>query len=157
MLYNVDILEVDKKIRQIALEHLARREHTRFTLREKLIQKGFLHQSVEAVLDSLIEQGFLNEERFCEAFIQKRIRQGYGPIKITAECHQYGINNDIIFSQLPQEEDFWLDAIQKILLKKFRPSQLRKEQLRQIRYFQYRGFKLDQIKASLKIYLHQTK
>ncbi len=157
MLYNVDILEVDKKIHQIALEHLARREHTRFTLREKLMQKGFLHQSVEAVLDSLIEQGFLNEERFCEAFIQKRIRQGYGPIKITAECHQYGINNDIIFSQLPQEEDFWLDAIQKILLKKFRPSQLRKEQLRQIRYFQYRGFKLDQIKASLKIYLHQTK
>ena len=157
MLYNVDILEVDKKIHQIALEHLARREHTRFTLREKLMQKGFLHQSVEAVLDSLIEQGFLNEERFCEAFIQKRIRQGYGPIKITAECHQYGINNDIIFSQLPQEEDFWLDAIQKILLKKFRPSQLRKEQLRQIRYFQYRGVKLHQIKASLKIYLHQTK
>lgn len=157
MLYNVDISEVDKKIHQIALEHLARREHTRFTLREKLMQKGFLHQSVEAVLDSLIEQGFLNEERFCEAFIQKRIRQGYGPIKIAAECHQYGINNDIIFSQLPQEEDFWLDAIQKILLKKFRPSQLRIEQLRQIRYFQYRGFKLDQIKASLKIYLHQTK
>lgn len=155
MSYNDNVLKIDKNIHQIAINHLARREHTRFTLREKLMQKGFLHQSVEAVLDSLIEQGFLNEERFCEAFIQKRIRQGYGPIKITAECHQYGINNDIIFSQLPQEEDFWLDAIQKILLKKFRPSQLHKE--RQIRYFQYRGFKLDQIKASLKIYLHQTK
>ena len=157
MLYNVQVLEIDKKIRQIALDHLARREHTRFTLREKLMQKGFSHQSVEAVLDILIQQGLLNEERFCEAFIQKRIRQVYGPIRITAECHQYGINNDIIFSQLPQDEEFWLAAIQKILQKKFRPSHLPKEQLRQIRYLQYRGFKLDQIKTSQKIYLHQTK
>ncbi|KAF5282914.1 hypothetical protein FQR65_LT14114 [Abscondita terminalis] len=69
------------------------------------MQKGFLHQSVEAVLDMLIQQGFLNEQRFCEAFIQKRIRQGYGPIRISAECHQYGINNEIIFSQLPQDEE----------------------------------------------------
>ncbi len=156
MLNNVEALEIDKKIYQIALDHLARREHTRFTLREKLMQKGFLHQSVEAVLDFLIQQGFLNEERFCEAFIQKRIRQGYGPIRIIAECHQFVINNDIIFSQLPQEE-FWLAAIQKILQKKFRPSRLPKEQLRQIRYLQYRGFKLSQIKASQEIYLNRIK
>ncbi len=50
--------------------------------------------------------------------------------------------NDIIFSQLTQDEDFWLGAIQKILQKKFQPSHLPKEQLCQIRYFQYRGFKL---------------
>lgn len=157
MLNNVEVLEIDKKIHQIALDHLARREHTRFTLREKLMQKEFLHQSVEAVLDILIQQGFLNEERFCEAFIQKRTRQGYGPIRIIAECQQYGVSNDIIFSQLSQDEEFWLAAIQKILKKKFTPTRLLKEQLRQIRYFQYRGFKLEHIKKSQKIYLHQTK
>ncbi|MFZ0219164.1 MAG: regulatory protein RecX [Candidatus Aquirickettsiella sp.] len=151
MLYDDGFFEVDKNIHQIALDHLARREHTRFTLREKLMQKGFLHQLVETVLDTLIQEGFLNEVRFCESFIQKRIRQGYGPIRITAECHQYGLSNDIISSQLPQDEEFWLAAIQKILQKKFRPSSLPKEQLRQIRYLQYRGFKIDQIKASLKI------
>ncbi|OIZ94451.1 hypothetical protein A1D18_06350 [Candidatus Rickettsiella isopodorum] len=156
MLYDA-VLEIDKNIYQIALDHLARREHTRFTLREKLVKKGFLHQSIGAVLDILTQQGFLNEVRFCETFIQKRIRQGYGPIRITTECHQYGISNDIIFSQLPQDEEFWLTIIQKTLQKKFRPSCLLKEQSRQIRYLQYRGFKLSQIKASLKIYLHQTK
>ncbi|MGC1854422.1 MAG: regulatory protein RecX [Candidatus Aquirickettsiella sp.] len=151
------VLEIDKKIHQIALEHLARREHTRFMLREKLMQKGFSHQSVEVVLDILTQQGFLNEERFCEAFIQKRIRQGYGPVRITAECHQYGVNNDLIFSQLPQDEEFWLTAIQKILQKRFRPNHLHKDQLHQIRYLQNRGFKIVQIKASLKIYYDQTK
>lgn len=157
MTYKANVLEIDKNIYQIALNHLARREHTRFMLREKLMRKGFSHQSVEAVLDILIQQGFLNEERFCEAFIQKRIRQGYGPMRISAECHEYGINNDIIFSQLPKDEEFWLAAIQKILKKKFQPNSPPKEQLRQIRYLQYRGFKLDQIKASQKIYLNQTK
>lgn len=138
--------EINKDLHQIALNYLARREHTRFTLREKLMQKGFLHQSVDAVLDILIQQGFLNEERFCEAFIQKRIRQGYGPIRIAAECKQYGINNDIIVSQLPQEEEFWLAIIQKISQKKFQSNPLPKEQMRQRRYLQYRGFKLEQIK-----------
>jgi regulatory protein len=154
---SANILEIDKNIQQIALDHLARREHTRFTLRKKLMQKGFLHQSVDAILDILIQQGFLNEERFCETLIQKRIRQGYGPSRITAECQKYGISNDLIFSQLPQDEEFWLAAIQKILQKKFRPNCLPKEKLRQIRYLQYRGFKLDQITVSQKIYLHQTK
>ena len=138
--------EINKDLHQIALNYLARREHTRFTLREKLMQKGFLHQSVDAVLDILIQQGFLNEDRFCEAFIQKRIRQGYGPIRIAAECKQYGINNDIIVSQLPQEEEFWLAIIQKISQKKFQSNPLPKEQMRQRRYLQYRGFKLEQIK-----------
>jgi SOS response regulatory protein OraA/RecX len=60
------------------------------------------------------------------------------------------VNNDIIFSQLPKDEEFWLAAIQKILKKKFQPNPPPKEQLRQIRYLQYRGFKLEQIKASQK-------
>ena len=157
MVYKVKALEIDKNIHQIALDYLARREHTRLTLREKLMQKGFSHQSVENVLDSLIQHGFLNEKRFCEAFVQKRIKQGYGPVRITAECHQYGLNKEIISSQLPQDKEFWLAIIQKILEKKFRFSHLPKEQLRQIRYLQHRGFKLDQIKASQKIYLHQAK
>jgi regulatory protein len=153
MTRNDGIIEIDKNIHQVALNHLARREHTRFTLREKLMQKGFSHQLVETVLDTLIQQGFLNEERFCEAFIQKRIRQGYGPVRIIAECHQYGINNDIISSQLPQDEEFWLAAIQKILQKKFPASKQPNEPLRQIRYLQYRGFKLNHIKKTQKIYL----
>lgn len=153
---SANVIEIDNHLYQIALDYLARREHTRLTLREKLMQKGFLHQSVEAVLDILIQRGFLNEERFCETFIQKRIRQGYGPIRIAAECKKYGLSNAIIFSQLSQEEKFWLAAIQKILQKKFRSSYQPKEQLHQIRYLQYRGFTLDQIKASQKIYLQQN-
>lgn len=148
MVYRTKSLEIDKDIYQIALNYLAKKEHTRLTLREKLVQKGFSHQSVENALDSLIEHGFLNEQRFCEAFIQKRIKQGYGPVRIAAECRQYGLNKEIIFSQLPQDEEFWLVAIEKVLQKKFRSSLQPKEQLRKIRYLQCRGFTLNQIKMA---------
>ncbi len=148
MVYKVKGAEIDNNIHQIALNYLARSEHTRLTLREKLLRKSFTQQSVESVLDILIEQGFLNEQRFCEAFIQKRIKQGYGPVRITAECHQYGLSKEIIFSQLPQDEEFWLVAIQKVLQKKFRANHQPKEQLRKIRYLQYRGFTHDQIKMA---------
>ncbi len=150
MLSDNNASEIDKNIYQIALRHLEKREHTRLTLRKKLMQKGFLHQSIDAVLDNLSQQKFLDETRFCEMLIQKRIRQGYGPLRIIAECHQYGITDTVILNQLPQDETFWLLIIQKILTKKFKPNHLLKEQLRQIRYLQNRGFRLDQIKASQK-------
>lgn len=157
MAYEVKGVKIDSDIHKIALNYLARKEHTRLTLQEKLLRKGFSQQSVDATLDILIQHGFLNEQRFCEAFIQKRIKQGYGPVRIVAECHQYGLNKEIILSQLPQDEEFWLAVIQKVLEKKFHFRHHPKEQLRQMRYLQYRGFKLNQIKASQEIYLHRIK
>jgi regulatory protein len=148
-----NVVEVDKNIRQIALNHLARREYTRFMLKEKLLQKGFLQQSVDVVLDSLSQQGFLNDERFCEAFIARRIRQGYGPIRIAIECQKYGISEAVINAQLPQDMEIWLAIIHKIREKKFSFCQQAQEKPRQIRYLLYRGFSLSQIKESQKITL----
>lgn len=113
-----DTIKNNEKIRQVALSYLAKSEYTRFTLREKLVRKGFLHQVVEAVLDSLAQQGFLNDARFCEVFITRRVRQGYGPIRIRAECRQYGISEEIITSQLQQDKEFWLTAINTVRQKK---------------------------------------
>lgn len=150
---NASFAEVDNNIRSIALSHLARREHTRFMLKEKLLQKGFLQQSVEMVLDILSQQGFLSDERFCEAFIARRIRQGYGPIRIVIECQKYGISDEIINAQLPQDEEIWLAIINKIRQKKFSFGKQSQEKPRQIRYLLYRGFSLSQIKESQKVEL----
>ncbi|EDP45830.1 regulatory protein RecX [Rickettsiella grylli] len=151
MLSEKNASEIDKNIYHIALRYLAQKEHSRCTLRKKLIQKGFLQQSINVVLDNLSQQKLLDDVRFCESFIQKRIRQGYGPLRIIAECHQYGIADTIILDQLPQDETFWVAIIQKILKKKSKSNDFLKSPLRQIRYLQHRGFKLDQIKVSQKI------
>jgi regulatory protein len=145
------IEEVDKNIRQIALSYLARREYSRFMLKERLRQKGFLPRSVDMMLDILSQQGFLNDERFCEAFIARRIRQGYGPIRIAMECQKYGLSEAIISAQLPQDGEIWLALINKIRQKKFSSCKQSQEKPRQIRYLLYRGFSLSQIKESQKV------
>lgn len=146
-------VEADKKIYQIALNYLAKREYSRLMLKERLRQKGFLSQSIEIVLDILNQQGLLNDKRFCEAFIARRIRQGYGPIRIAIECQKYGISEAIINTQLPQDEEIWLAIIHKIREKKFSSCQQAQEKPRQIRYLLYRGFSLSQIQESQKITL----
>ena len=150
---NTDSIHGDKKkIIHAALNYLARREYSELMLQKKLLQKGFSVHSIRAALQQLIQEGSLNDQRFCEAFITNRLRQGYGPVRIALELRQQGINEEIITLHLQANDSIWLDCIKKIQQKKFPtpPSDL-KEKLRQINYLQYRGFRLDQIKESLKI------
>lgn len=144
--------EDNLKTRCAALSYLARREYSERMLQKKLLQKGFSPHSIQATLQQLIQEKFLNDERFCEAFITNRLRQGYGPVRIALELRQQGVSEETITSQLQQNESVWLDCIKKIQQKKFSsPSDNLKEKLRQINYLQYRGFRLDQIKESFKL------
>lgn len=144
--------EDKQKTRCAALSYLARREYSELMLQKKLLQKGFSAHSIQATLQQLIQEGLLNDERFCETFITNRIRQGYGPVRIALELRQQGVSEKTVTSQLQQNESVWLDCIKKIQQKKFSSSSGDlKEKLRQLNYLQYRGFRLDQIKESLKI------
>lgn len=140
----------NQKIRYTALNYLSRREYTAFMLQKKLLQKGFTINGIKAVLQQLIQAELLNDVRFCEAFVANRIRQGYGPIRITVELRQHGVSEEVIITQLQQKESAWLNCIEKIRQKKFSlcPENL-KEKYRQIHYLQYRGFRLDQIKRCI--------
>jgi regulatory protein len=139
-----------QKIHDAALNYLSRREYTALMLQKKLLQKGFIISAIQTVLQQLIEAGLLNDVRFCEAFIANRIRQGYGPIRISAELRQQGVNEEVIIAQLQQNEAAWLNCIEKIRQKKFfsLPENV-KEKYRQMHYLQYRGFRSDQIKKCI--------
>lgn len=138
------------KVRNAALNCLSRREYTASMLKKKLLQRGFVINAVQAVLQQLIQEGLLSEVRFCETFIARRIRQGYGPVRIIAELRQHGVDEAVISAQLQQNESAWSDCIEKMLQKKFSaPTENLKEKLRQMHYLQYRGFRLEQIKKSI--------
>jgi regulatory protein len=143
--------EGNKKAIHVALNYLARREYSASTLQKKLLQKGFTLGSIQSAVQQLIQEGLLNDQRFCEIFIANRIRQGYGPLRIVHELRQQGISEELISSQLQQNESAWLDCIKKIQQKKFSSAATDlKEKRRRIHYLQYRGFSLDQIKTCQK-------
>jgi len=124
-----------------AMQMLARREHSVFELTQKLTTKEFNSTDIERAVDLLIEQNYQSDERFASEFIQMRFNQGKGPIKISVDLKQRGINHFDLSMY-----DFYTLA-QQIRVTKFGdeiPSDY-KEQAKQKRFLQSRGFDFEQI------------
>ena len=58
--------------RSQALSYLARREHSIFELKQKLIKKGYTEGQIIPALDPLLEQNLLSEFRYAQALIASR-------------------------------------------------------------------------------------
>ncbi|RDS80285.1 regulatory protein RecX [Dyella psychrodurans] len=74
-----------------ALGMLARREHSRRELRQKLDRGGYARDEATDALDRLGEQHYQDDDRFAEALIRNRSAQGYGPMRLRAELKSHGL------------------------------------------------------------------
>jgi regulatory protein len=136
---------------RVAVELLARREHSRRELTRKLAARGFSDEVVSTVLDELERTGALANARFTDSFVRSRIGKGQGPQRIRAELAQRGITDEEADGVLRAADVDWLAAIRAVRAKRFGPELPRDyvERARQARFLQYRGFDSAQIRAAL--------
>jgi len=141
--------------RKIALDILARREHSVAELREKLQAREFPADDIEQTLGALIEDGLLSEERFVDSFLASYTRRGHGPLWLRAELERRGIDPARISAALAAQEVAdrpvdWVAEARAVRAKRFGPEQPAdyKERARQSRFLQYRGFSSEQIRAA---------
>jgi regulatory protein len=123
---------------------LMRREHSKLELFSKLQLKGYDDEIIDSAITQLTEQNYQSDERFAEAFILMRFNQGKGPVKIASELKLRGISSFNL-------SDFdWFKSAREIRKKKFggTVSSDFKDQAKQKRFLQSRGFSLDQINQS---------
>ncbi|MDS4068097.1 MAG: regulatory protein RecX [Candidatus Competibacter sp.] len=135
-------------IRAKALELLARREHSRLELRQKLLQRGFPPEHIEPVLDRLVEERLLDENRYAELYACARADKGYGPLRIARELRERGVPDDLVAATLAMLEDDWLPRLRQLHRKRFKsliPSDAA-GRMQQTRVLRQHGFTLDQIK-----------
>ena len=139
-------------IRQAALRHLARREHSKAELADKLTRKGFAAQSLAPVLSELVQQGLLSDERFTEAYVRYRSSMGYGPRRIEQELRERGVTEDLIATHLDSSDEHWLDEVAEVRQKRFGPDLPSdyKDRAKQMRFLQYRGFTHEQINRAFR-------
>ena len=90
-----------------ALGLLARREHSRRELRQKLDRGGYARDEAGAALDRLGEQHYQDDERFAEVLIRSRSAQGYGPMRLRAELKSHGLSDARIRSLLEAVDTDW--------------------------------------------------
>ncbi|MCF6203666.1 MAG: recombination regulator RecX [Methylococcaceae bacterium] len=143
---------VGKEIREICLRLLTRREHSYKELIEKLAVKGFGRFESQAIVDVLAEQGWQSDLRFAESYTRYRIKKGFGPIKISFELQQRGIENFDLDPTLLDVADDWDEVIESVYLKKYSDDKLlvKKEWLKRSRFLQQRGFSSERISVFFK-------
>lgn len=148
-----------QQIEAVCLRLLARREHSRRELLDKLALRGFNRDEVEPVIDEIAGRDWQNDGRYTECYVRQRIQSGYGPIRIRYELQQRGIG-EVDLDIQAEEQGGWQNLLLDVYCNKYgdEKSLSQNEWLKRSRFLQQRGFSGEMIKrlfAELKIRLRR--
>jgi regulatory protein len=145
-----DRFSCPKEIRKKAKDFLARREYGQTELIKKLADKGYVFRIVEEEIQRLTEERLQSDDRFAEAFVQSRINQGKGPVRIRLGLGQRGVSDAVIEMAIEESAADWHGLALEVRLRKFgdaAPADF-KAKSKQMRFLQYRGFEQDHIQGA---------
>lgn len=143
---------------QYGLDCLGRREYCRSELSRKMADRCKDAVLVTQVLDQLEAKSYLSDTRFVEMRVRNRVLNGYGPLRITADLRERGVDDTLIEAELNRIED-WADKARLAYIKRFgdtsnngiNPTITTDKTLllKHRRYLYQRGFNFDMIKEAL--------
>lgn len=88
---------IDPKKKQQILRYCAGQDRSHLEVRLKLIQLKVYGADLESILSELIQQDFLNEERFARSFVRGKFRmKGWGREKIGHELARHELSDYIL-------------------------------------------------------------
>jgi regulatory protein len=123
-------------------------------VREKLFQLGVRRSEHDEIMAALIEENYLNEERFASAFASGKFRMNeWGRVKIKAALKQKQISDYCINKALKQiEEKEYLQLLKKLAEKRY--ASLKNEQYlirkrKTMDYLLQKGFEWELVKETV--------
>ncbi len=139
------------KTYQSAMNMLARREHSVFELTRKLQQKDFPSELIQQVIERLVADNLLSDERYAEAYVRMRSARGFGLQRIRMEMKERGVASELISDAIEQSEVDWNALALEVRYKKFgeQPAEELALRAKQMKFLQYRGFSHAQINAAV--------
>jgi len=129
------VMEENKyyEVYDISLSYIEIKMRTTKELKEYLEKKGFESIYIKEVLERLTNEGYLNEERYIEAYINDKLNlTSWGPFKIRRNLLDLELEESKIeeyLSSIPYEE--WKEKLEKIIDK--RVKTLKNKSLYQIK------------------------
>jgi regulatory protein len=140
---------------QKAKHYCAYQERCHTEVKEKLYSFGLRKTDVETTLSELIEQDYLNEERFAIQFVRGKFRmKQWGRVKIQYELRQKRVSEYCIRTALKQlDEADYLKTVRKLAAAKWKTQKSEKNlfvKLSKTRDFlMQKGFEPELIKTAL--------
>ena len=130
----------------MAVGLLARRDHSIKALKSKLRSRAFDEAVIDDTLERLQREGLVCDERFVEAYVRSRAARGFGPLRLRQELLEHDMDEALITRHLAQLD--WQMLAVNAWRKRFKgmvPDNAG-ERAKQIRFLQYRGFDMEQIR-----------
>jgi len=97
------------EMRAFAYRLLGRREYSVFELDRRIRQKWPEATNVEELIEALVEEDLVSDERYAEAFVRFRIQRYQGPLKIKAALRTKGISDTLISRELGAHSEEWAE------------------------------------------------
>ncbi|MBK9283184.1 MAG: RecX family transcriptional regulator [Sphingobacteriaceae bacterium] len=137
----------------------AYQERSHFDCRKKIFEFGLQKHEIENIISALIEENYLNEERFACALARGKMRiKSWGKIKIKQSLIKHQVSDKIIQKALNSlNEDEYINHLDKIIHKK--ADQLSEENnIYQsiLRHLMTKGFENDLSIARLNVILKNS-
>ncbi|WP_341646227.1 recombination regulator RecX [Thauera sp. SDU_THAU2] len=140
----------EPSLRERALRHLARRDHSRAELAKKLAAHGD-EDEIRAVIERMGELGLQSDERFAQAFVRSKAAR-FGAGRLRSEMARRGLDRDLVDEAIASEcAESESERARSVLRSRFTtPPADAREWARQARFLQTRGFAPDLIRKLLK-------
>ena len=137
-------------LRARALQLLKRRDYSRAELERKLAPYVEDTEALSALLAELAELGWLSEQRLAEALVRKHAAR-FGTRRVFEHLQERGIDPDLCERLRGELKASELERARAVWWKRFgrMPADLR-EQGRQARFLEQRGFEPDVIRRVLR-------
>lgn len=116
------VMEENKyyEVYDISLSYIEIKMRTSKELKEYLEKKGFEKKYIDNVVEKLKSEGYLNEERYIEAYINDKLNlSSYGPFKIRRDLIDLNLDEykiDEYLNRISYNE--WKEKLNKIINKK---------------------------------------
>ncbi len=146
-------------VNEIALEKLrhycAYQERCHQEVRSKLLKIKVYGDDLEEVISALIDENFLNEERFAKAYVSGKFRiKKWGRYKITQELKKRRVSAYCIKKGLEEiDEEEYIDTLSSLLttyLEKNKHYPKRQLDQKAIGFLQTKGYEINLILEELK-------
>ena len=138
-------------LRQRALRYLARREHARSELKQKLAAHAASEAELDALLDELTAQNCLSDARYAQMRVASRSAR-FGNARLLYDLRKVGITPELAETPFLEIEEEAVRALSVLQRKYKKPPVDAKEKARQFRFLLTRGFSHDSIQKAFKYF-----
>ena len=131
-------------------------EHCRAEISEKLQRWGIAYETIARILNQLESEKFIDDERFCRAFVNDKFRfSKWGKMKIAQGLYMKKIPSDVVWRYLNGiDEDEYLAVLRDLLASKRKSIHAGDEYElngKLMRFAMSRGFELKDIKRCIDV------